>query len=71
MTPQYKMIDDLITEMFGEPDPALGGYVLDRGNLQAFAARCIEKSFLENSMIPIRNLRSSGTASPIVFSLDW
>jgi hypothetical protein len=39
MTLAYKMIDDLITEMFGQPDPALGGFVLDHGNLQAFAAR--------------------------------
>lgn len=42
MTPQYKMIDGLITEMFGEPDPALGGFVIDHGNLQAFAARVLE-----------------------------
>ena len=39
MTLAYKMIDNLITEMFGQPDPALGGFVLDHGNLQAFAAR--------------------------------
>jgi len=39
MTLAYKMIDDLITEMFGQPDPALGGFVIDHGNLQAFAAR--------------------------------
>jgi hypothetical protein len=37
----YDIIDEIITEMFGEPDPALGGYVLDRGNLQAFAARVL------------------------------
>ena len=39
MTLAYKMIDDLIAEMFGQPDPAVGGFVLDHGNLQAFAAR--------------------------------
>ena len=39
MTLAYQMIDDLIAEMFGQPDPALGGFVLDHGNLQAFAAR--------------------------------
>ena len=39
MTLAYKMIDDLITEMFGQPDPAVGGFVVDYGNLQAFAAR--------------------------------
>jgi hypothetical protein len=33
--------DEIITEMFGEPDPALGGYVLDRGNLRAFADRVL------------------------------
>lgn len=41
MTLAYKMIDDLITEMFGEPDPALGGFVIDHGNLQDFALRAI------------------------------
>ena len=44
MTPQYKMIDGLITEMFGQPDPALGGFVLDHGNLQAFAERILATS---------------------------
>lgn len=39
MTLAYKMIDDLIAEMFGQPDPTLGGFVIDHGNLQAFAAR--------------------------------
>ena len=41
MTTRYEIIDEIITEMLGEPDHALGGYVLDRGNLQAFAARAI------------------------------
>lgn len=41
MTVAYKMIDDLITEMFGQPDPALGGFVLDYGNLQDFATRIL------------------------------
>lgn len=44
MTLAYKMIDDLITEMFGQPDPALGGFVLDHGNLQAFATRILAAS---------------------------
>jgi len=39
---QYTIIDEIITEMFGKPDPALGGFVLDHGNLQAFAARVLE-----------------------------
>jgi tRNA G37 N-methylase TrmD len=41
MTTRYEIIDEIITEMLGEPDPALGGYVLDRGNLQAFADRVL------------------------------
>ena len=41
MTLAYKMIDGLITEMFGQPDPAFGGFVLDHGNLQAFAERIL------------------------------
>ena len=41
MTPQYKMIDEIITEMFGQPDE-MGRYDVDYGNLQAFAARVLE-----------------------------
>lgn len=50
MTLAYKMIDDLITEMFGQPDPALGGFVLDHGNLQAFAARILAASSVTTNL---------------------
>lgn len=53
MTLTYKMIDEIITEMFGEPDPAtsfLGGFILDHENLQAFAARILAASSVTTNL---------------------
>jgi hypothetical protein len=41
-TPTYNMVDAIITELFDEPDPSCGMFVLDHGNLQAFAARVLD-----------------------------
>lgn len=45
----YEMIDEIIADIFGEPDPATGVFSLDHGNLQAFAARVLEAA-LENNV---------------------
>lgn len=39
---KYEMIDAIIADIFGEPEPATGVFSLDHGNLQAFAARVLE-----------------------------
>jgi hypothetical protein len=82
MTTPYEIIDEIITEMFGEPDPALGGYVLDRGNLVHLCYAALEEFkkeyedledsiiFTRNPITPIRNLGSFGTVRPIVFDPD-
>jgi len=38
----YEMIDEIIADIFGEPDPATGVFSLDHGNLQAFATRVLK-----------------------------
>lgn len=57
-TKQYKMVDDVISDVFGKFDQF---ELIDRGNLQAFAARVLERATpqpIDAWMIPLSSMSS-------------
>lgn len=53
----YWIVDAIIKDIFGNPDLETGGYILDSGNLQAFANRVLV-SFIGSSQKSIQVLEN-------------